>query len=200
MEKRLDGPDPSGATPIDDISHLKASFIRTRKDLYAAEFININKALLKYIARFSGRGKFRLDEAVILGLHRDMFSDVWDWAGRLRKTRTNVGVDPHKISTELKKLTDDFGYWVSEGADAIQISAKLHHRLVWIHPFENGNGRQARILVNLYLEAAAGTALKWPEDEMFIESRFRKKYIGALRAADGGDYGPLINIHSQLNK
>ncbi|MBI4208502.1 MAG: Fic family protein [Deltaproteobacteria bacterium] len=33
-----------------------------------------------------------------------------------------------------------------------ELSARLHHRLVWIHPFENGNGRWARLIMNIHLK------------------------------------------------
>jgi len=33
-----------------------------------------------------------------------MFGDVWSWAGTFRTRRTNVGVDPYRISTELENL------------------------------------------------------------------------------------------------
>ncbi|MBO9614674.1 MAG: Fic family protein [Dyadobacter sp.] len=68
--------------------------------------------------------------------------------------------------------------------------AYLHHRFVWIHPFNNGNGRTARLLLN----AAAMIKGFEPIQLYHREGEARVKYIDALRLADGGDIEVLTAL------
>ena len=111
------------------------------------------------------------------------------------KTNKNIGVDWHQIDTELKKLIGDLQYWQENKTDVMEISARLHHRIVKIHPFENGNGRWARFAVNLFLQNQDLRTVNWPEKELFINSVFREKYIDALKQADLQKYEELIALH-----
>jgi len=127
-----------------------------------------------------------------------MFGDVWKWAGEVRKKDIVPGVPVYQILPELKRFTDDLEAWEKFKHDPIEIAVKIHHRLVWIHPFRNGNGRWARIASNIYLRREGKALVKWPENEFFIESSFRKKYVTALQAADGGSFNALTDLHKSL--
>ena len=66
---------------------------------------------------------------------------MWEWAGRYRHLETNIGIEPSYISTEVRKLVDDARPWVEhEAFDPDELGVRFHHRLVFIHPFPNGNG------------------------------------------------------------
>ncbi len=82
----------------------------------------------------------------------------------------------------------------------IELAARFHHKLVAIHPFTDGNGRVARLIMNLILMQQGYTPA-------IIRMEDREEYYKALEAADGergeryvsvfeqeGDYGPLIEI------
>lgn len=69
----------------------------------------------------------------------------------------------------------------------IELATEMHHRLVAIHPFTDGNGRVARLVMNLILmEAGYVSAIIHEED--------RQEYFTALDAADEGDIEPLLTI------
>ncbi len=70
-------------------------------------------------------------------------------------------------------------------------AAWLHHRFTLIHPFTDGNGRVARCLATLVL-------LKANWFPLVVTRAERAKYVNALRAADGGDLAPLIDLFSSL--
>ncbi len=54
--------------------------------------------------------------------------------------------------TEINKVISDVRYWISEETfSADEVAARFHHRLVWIHPFPNGNGRWARTMADILL-------------------------------------------------
>jgi fido (protein-threonine AMPylation protein) len=68
---------------------------------------------------------------------------------------------------------------------------RFHHRLVFVHPYVNGNGRHARLVADLYIRLVNGSTLQWGPDESEL-SDSRAAYIAALRKADDGDYSQLI--------
>src|SRR5262245_50664735 len=83
-----------------------------------------------------------LDEAFLRGLHRRMFNRVWRWAGEYRESPRNLGIDVHLIVPQLTQTIADARYWIEhESYPHDEIAVRFHHRLVWIHPFPNGNGR-----------------------------------------------------------
>lgn len=73
-----------------------------------------------------------------------------------------------------------------------EIAARFHHRLVFIHPFANGNGRHARLATDLLLVKLGQTRFSWGQVNLVDASETRQRYISALRAADRHDYGPLL--------
>ena len=122
-----------------------------------------------------------------------MFCQTWKWAGKFRQSNYNIGVDWHNIQEELKKLVDDVDFWQNQekGLDVFAQSVRLHHRLVLIHPFVNGNGRHARLVSDIFLFSRNHKMPIWPSKELLEETDIRQKYIDALKVADKGDYGPL---------
>ncbi len=79
----------------------------------------------------------------------------------------------------------------------LEQATRLHYRAVWIHPFWNGNGRWARLLANIWLARHKAPLVFWPEENIGQESPIRYEYLKALRAADGGDFGPVLALHCQ---
>lgn len=190
---------PPGSTPLspEELEDLLPKYITTKRDLFDAEFKNISEASKKYF--LSKRKKpFSFDHLSLFRLHKVMFGRVWSWAGKKRQSNKNIGVDKVQIDTEMKKLSDDLDYWLEHSMDPIEISARLHHRLVQIHPFNNGNGRWARFVVNLFLKERLGSFIRFPEDDLLLATDIRKRYIQALQAADESDVGPLLALHREF--
>ncbi len=187
---------PLGATPLtpEEFDGLLPLYITTRKELNDAEFINISKATQKY---FLSRKIFLFDLGNIFQAHKDMFGNVWKWAGKKRTTNKNIGVDKVYIDFELKKFIDDLDYWLKYDMDATEISARIHHRSVFVHPFNNGNGRWARFLSNLFLKDNLNSYLEFPENELILTTKIRKTYIKALQEADNLNYQPLLDLHKK---
>jgi Fic-DOC domain mobile mystery protein B len=162
MSEPLSGGNSPGTTPLDDISGLKPRHIRTRAELFNAEAMNIAKVIGKYFASRPSRRKAPFTLAWAYRLHREMFGDVWKWAGQRRQTdSTNIGIPSHQIDTSLHDLLEDLAAWRKfNTVDAIERAARLHHRAVQIHPFHNGNGRWSRMLANIMLtqDGSAPTA------------------------------------------
>ncbi|WP_236904470.1 Fic family protein [Collimonas fungivorans] len=68
----------------------------------------------------------------------------------------------------------------------------MHHKLVLIHPFPNGNGRHARLFTDCFLRYCGVQPFTWGSVNLVDASDTRAAYIAALRAADNRDYGPLL--------
>lgn len=128
-------------------------------------------------------------------LHKKMFGHTWRWAGRFRTTEKNIGVDPIHIRVEIKKLCDDVAYQIKHKSYPIyEIAVRCHHRLTWIHPFPNGNGRHARTFTDVLLVAHGAQRFTWGASDLVAEGDTRDCYISALQAADRGEYRPLIEF------
>jgi len=65
--------------------------------------------------------------------------------------------------------------------------ARLHHDFIRIHPFDDGNGRVVRLLLNFVLLRAGLLPL-------VVKSRDRRRYLDAIAFADAGDLSPLADI------
>jgi len=128
-------------------------------------------------------------------LHRRMFGDVWKWAGQFRTTPRNIGVDAWQISPELRQLLDDVRYWIEHQTYAPdEIAVRFHHRLVWIHPFPNGNGRLSRLAADLLAVQLGQERFTWGSGNLVTIADLRKRYVDALRAADGLVVEPLLEF------
>ena len=192
---------PEGSTPLgpDDIAGLKPSSIATRADLNAAEQENILAATLWAHGRSWSRATLLTSDA-LRAIHRRMFSDVWTWAGEWRKKDTNLGVDWWDVPPEVKNLCDDV---LAQTVDltnlpwpADEIAIRFHHRLVFVHPFTNGNGRHARLAADLFAGVLGEPPFTWGRVGSMVDaSAARDAYLAALRVADSAyEYAPLLTL------
>jgi Fic-DOC domain mobile mystery protein B len=186
---------PEGATPIDgDALHDLIPSISTQAELNEFEQANIALAERWAIKSRSLRKNFPSLESLKL-LHEKMFDKTWKWAGEFRTTDLNIGVDWRVISQELKKLCDDVHYWLEKKTFPWEeLAARFHHRLVFIHPFKNGNGRHARLAANILLTQNGQAPFTWGSQTIGKKGSARDEYIVALKEADGGSVGRLIKF------
>jgi len=192
--------DPDGSTPLDpdEREGLIPTYIATRDDLNAAEQANIASALLTLRRRTLTPAQI-LDELFVRSLHKVMFKDVWTWAGTYRTTERNIGVDPTLIAISVTDLVADAAFWVQPDngwLDRDQAVCRIHHRLVAIHPFPNGNGRHARAYADLLMRTLGGPPFTWGSAHLTDGTPDRQAYLNALRAADANpdDIDQLVHF------
>lgn len=196
---RLTNELPFGATPIDpdEADGLLQSHVSTRQELNELEEANIQGGHQWAFER-AVAGRRRMDvltEGFLYELHRRMFGSVWEWAGQVRTTDKNIGVDKFVIREEVRKLVEDARYWRDSGTyGADELAVRFHHRLVAIHPFPNGNGRHARLMADLIVQQAGERPFSWGGMSLVETSALRKAYIDALRAADQGVLKRLLEF------
>ena len=186
--------EPYGSTLLDaeEKEGLKFKHVTTRAELNHLEQANIQEGM-RWLER--QKSPDIMNEAFVRELHRKLFAKVWRWAGQFRKAGKNIGIDPRYISVQLRQLLDNANYWVEhETYPPLEIAARLHHKLVYIHLFPNGNGRHSRIVVDAVLtKMLAREPIDWSGGyDLQCMSERRRTYIDALRAADQGNMEPLL--------
>ena len=170
---------PTGSTPLDpdEIVSLIPIHITTQDQLNEWEQVNI------------------LELDFCTKLHKKMFDRTWKWAGQFRQSNKNIGVFWEQVVNHLKVLLDDVKFQLENKTYPVdEIAARFHHRLVLIHLFPNGNGRHARLITDVLLFNSGEEKFSWGKVNLVSNSRTRQAYISALRAADKGNYLPLLEF------
>ena len=189
--------EPNDATPLapEERAGLLQAWITNRQDLNEAEETNIVGGAAWARRRRGQKAGDILTEDFAKTLHKQMLGDVWNWAGTYRQTERNIGIEAFRIPAEVPALLDDVRFWVENKTyPADEIAVRLHHRLVAIHPFPNGNGRHARLMADLLIERLGGESFSWGGGSLADVGTLRARYVAALQAADNHDIGPLLEF------
>jgi len=93
-----------GATPLDPVELLDLipEHLNTQEELNDWEERNIQKG-----RQWASKKTDIVSISFIKELHRKMFDETWQWAGKFRKSERNLGISWYSIPTEVKKLCDD---------------------------------------------------------------------------------------------
>ena len=175
-----------GNTPLDpnELSQLIPN-LATREELNEWERWNILSATEWATNPRVLKREDPLVERYLRNLHHRMFDQTWGWAGKYRKTNKNLGVPFHEILNRVAALLGDAHYWIANGIfDPDEIAIRFHHRLVWIHPFPNGNGRHARLLADIIAVKNGREEFTWGARSRAGIAAVREEYIRCLQAAD----------------
>lgn len=193
--------------PKSATSYRETAFgILPRSKLVELEKEGVKKAQ-QYILKLS-ENKTKITPQLICDIHNEGFGFIFpDWAGKFRIVDVTVGEyePPHysKVPELIKNLCDDLKEKLKHIpssqkeeqflAQVISLLAWFQHRFVWIHPFNDYNGRLARLLTNLL-------ALKLGLTILIIKAetgRDRERYIKAVKAADQLNYSKLEKLISK---
>ncbi|XP_062399651.1 protein adenylyltransferase FICD [Sardina pilchardus] len=149
-------------------------------------------AALKYIntTLLSHSGSITVND--ILEIHRRVLghADPVE-GGRLRTSQVFVGhhIPPHP--QDLERHMQELMQWLNSdealNLHPVELAALAHYKLVYVHPFVDGNGRTSRILMNLVLMQA-----NYPP--ITIRKEQRSEYYLALDTANEGDIRPFIRF------
>ena len=135
---------------------------------------------------FIRKTKEHLSVQLILELHRIVFENSKPFAGKLRAAGVEVvvmdqsGIVVHRgaPSSEVRSLLFGLARWYAKNQKKyppIVLAAVVHNQFENIHPFQDGNGRVGRLLLNNIL-------LKHNMPPLNIELRNRREYYAALQA------------------
>jgi cell filamentation protein len=131
---------------------------------------------------------------LICEIHRNAFSELYEWAGKWRNISVLVGQlippEPSQVIQLMYQFIENLNYKVASSTTPshhLESLTYAHYEFIRIHPFNNGNGRTGRIVMNL-------VALKFgykPLELYHREGDSRKIYIEAMKSADKNDFEPL---------
>lgn len=195
---------PKSTKPKFATSYKQTAFgILPRSRVIELEKQGVKKAQ-QYILKLSER-KSKITPRLILDVHRAGFGFIFpDWAGKFRTTDVIVGdyEPPHysHVFELVKNLCDDlkerYRHLPPSGDEelfltkVISLLAWFQHRFVWIHPFNDYNGRVARFLTNL-LALNLGLPIIAIKAET---GRDRQYYVEAMKSADQHDHSKLEEL------
>jgi len=194
---------PKGAT-----SYKETAFgILSRKKLLQREIEGTKKGL-DFISGLINKNKqIAITSELLYTLHDVSFGWIFpDWAGKYRKIQVTLSGKEAPLYFQVPELMAALCKDLSERLkhvpaaknenfilEVVRLLAWFQHRFVFIHPFQDYNGRTARMLTQLLL-------LKFdlPAVEIQVETiGQRKQYIQALQTGDDGDLSKLEDILNQ---
>jgi len=154
------------------------------------DVINQKDAILWIEEFIKKRAKIR--ESDIIELHRLTLKGISNyWAGKYKTSQNRIlgskskTTPPYKVHTEMEKLIYEIEN--NKKFDIIELAAYAHHELVRIHPFVDGNGRTARLLMNLIL-------MRNGYPPIVILNKERKKYFDTLEKAHFGNFKDFFDF------
>lgn len=139
------------------------------------EAVNHAKAFCKILEIIENN--FGIDEKAVLDIHKTILIGIDDTnAGFYRNCRVRISGSNTILPNPLKvpELMENFYKWLKKDLDNEPIVAIMAHlKFVSIHPFADGNGRTARLLMNAIL-------LKYGYAPIIVRPTDRKKYLSAI--------------------
>ncbi|USN44402.1 MAG: Fic family protein [Candidatus Woesearchaeota archaeon] len=134
---------------------------------------------------------------LILKLHKICFKDSKDFAGKLRDVevviKNNRGGIIHQGApvSKLKEELDEFIHWYNENKNNFKpliLAALVHNQFEHIHPFQDGNGRVGRLLLNYIL-----LKNNYPPINIFLEDR-QEYYLSLREYSENNNLKPTIQF------
>ena len=190
--------------PKSATSYKQTAFgILSRSKVVQLETEGVKKAQ-DYIVKLN-ESKAVITPQLVLDIHKVGFGFIFpDWAGKFRTLDVTVGdyEPPHysQISTLVKNLCEDLSERLKHLpspdsaelflTELISLLSWFQHRFVWIHPFNDYNGRVARLLTNLLLLNLGLPIITITADT----GEEREEYVEAMKAADKHDYSKLGDL------
>lgn len=134
----------------------------------------------------------KIEEENILELHNILFSGFHENAGNYRNSQVYIEGSDYTPppAFEIPILIKDLVKWVNNNPEElrpIELAAVFQHKLVAIHPFDDGNGRIGRLIMNMLL-------IKNGYPLTVIRQVDRRKYYDSLAKADKGNSRQIVNF------
>lgn len=155
-----------------------------------------HKEALEFLYELVSGKRCTISEHLVRQLHQLVVQETEkEYAGKYRDGAVIIGGAKHTPpdAIDVPRLMRELMEWLKKNENKLHpvtLSALLHHKLVAIHPFFDGNGRASRLAMNVSL-MQKGFPLA------IILKTDRKKYYSVLQKADDGDMKPLVLFAAQ---
>ena len=158
----------------DDAVRAIEDAVTTTQELNQAFIRNLHRVLLKE--------PYEVDAVTPDGKHVKRLISIGEYKTLPNNVATSTGeiyyyTPPEQVSQEMTDLIDWYRERESANEHPIIIAAALHYRFVRIHPFDDGNGRMARLLMNMILTKHGYTVA-------IVAREKRNQYIEELERLD----------------
>jgi Fic family protein len=165
---------------MDALGHAAAigfvgSKLRSGEKIDRGFVCEVNDLLTKHVGTLEDAP----EQATISGTYKIAPNSV-----RLADGAVHNYVDPALVASDMEEL---FAYCETSTAHPVVTAAVAHYNFVRIHPFQHGNGRGARILMNLILQ-------HYDLPPAVIQVQDKERYLGCLHSADEGNILPFVGL------
>lgn len=146
----------------------------------------------------------QINWALISSIHKTAFSHLYKFAGELRQVNLSKGgfmfpaakFLPSAIKRFEKEFLNPFPSAFSSYEELVEQLAPIHAELLFIHPFREGNGRTARLFVDIIALKRGFERFNFHK----ITDKRMPEYIQAVQKASNRDYKPMIRLFRSLKK
>ena len=158
----------------DDAVKAIESAVKDEQGLNEVFIRNLHRALLKE--------PYEVEAVAPDGAPCKRLISIGDYKTMPNNVKTSTGeiyyfTPPEQVKPEMSDLLDWYRAREAAGEHPVIVAATFHYRFVRIHPFDDGNGRMARLLMNLIL-------IKHGYSVAIVQSDARARYLQELERAD----------------
>jgi Fic family protein len=146
----------------------------------------ITESFLRSLHTLILKERYQVDAQMPDGIPTKKWVEVGQYKSQSNHVVTVTGevfrfAEPFEVPVKMQALVAEANEKKSDLIEGLLHAAKLHYEFVLIHPFDDGNGRMARILMNLIL-------MQYGLPPAVIKTEAKEEYFSALRQADGGQF------------
>lgn len=155
-----------------------------------------HKEALDFLYDLISQERYTISEHLIRQLHQLVVRETEkEWAGKYRMGSVMIGGADHTPpdAVDVPRQMDGLIRWLRKNEKQlhpVELAALFHHMFVYIHPFFDGNGRTARLVMNVIL-------MRYGYPLAIILKNDRKKYYRVLQAADKEKSGAIVLFIAQ---
>jgi Fic family protein len=161
--------------------------IKENRPLSESDIKDLHKIILvePYFSKTISPQGIEFEKEIKIGEYKNSPNHVKTVSGDI-----HYYTNPEEVPFEMNNLLEWYRNAEEENLHPVVMSAIFHHKFTSIHPFDDGNGRLARILSNFIL-------LKHNYPVIVIKNRDKVQYYAALNIADNGIYEDLIKLFAE---
>ena len=175
--------------------------IKSPMEIDVAEARALETAMVGFVGEFDEKHRFIAAE--IREIHRRWLGGIYEWAGEYRQVNVSKGEFPFAAAARVPDLMAEFETDIlsrltpcnfNDRAAIARALAETHVELVLIHPFREGNGRAARVILIL-MALQAGLPLL---DFSFVAEEKKPDYFAAVQAGLDKNYAPMERLFAEI--
>ncbi|MCF0062500.1 Fic family protein [Dyadobacter chenwenxiniae] len=153
----------------------------------------LTESFIREIHTLLLKESYTVDAITAEGLPTKKRVEIGKYKNQPNHVLTNTGeifrfAAPEETPAMMGELVDWYRQRMnSTSVNPILLAAEFHYKFIRIHPFDDGNGRTARILMNFIL-------MQFNYPPVIIKTEEKQQYFAALRQADSGIFEPFLNF------